>query len=913
MKFKIQKIRTIFLLASLMIVSGSIALRAEDDISSVNWPIVVNLSHMQFGDVFPGERLEKNFTVTYAGKGDGQYSIFKKYKPKPNVIAPSGYQGTISDYCQLNHEDFDRCYRYLCPFIEVQSKENEGDTVQNASVGLNDLSDLWSVILNTPSVGKVTQDNSGGMVSESGEYGCDLSFNVASIPNEPVCGNGTKEAEEECDDGNNVSGDGCSSACKAESCVPATEICDGKDNNCDGIIDNVFENKTIGKTPDEALLDCGTDVTSKVAVKNDGQCALQNVTGNQYINLSWNFDLASGTKVNSATLKLKHQESDTKMTLEGWDGSKYVEICSNMPNSSTSREDQCDISSLIAQSGTKNIKIRLKMTDPVKCHECLDWAYVDLNYGNPVTCPSTKGSISGCKYNDKNNNSKIDCEEEKMGGWEIQLVRCPYSPMQPGASTFLSKSTINMNPSPELTGYCSVVGTTVTGMDGCYSFTGLDGGDYGINETGKANWAQTSPESDKYYYLNLAAGADIKDINFLNHYADPAPPTCNSWIYSDWTGCSNGTQSRTIVSASPAGCFGGNPVLSQNCSSGGGGGGGFIPLKITKEKVDNVTDYSAKFTWLTNKKSDSRVICGKTSMPNFRIGKKPDYGYDFSSSTYDIEKKVTSHNVSIFGLDANTVYYCRVVSSINSEEAVSTELIFRTGTGSIITPPSNPEKLYIYNLILQKLETRSASLKWNTNINGTTCVVYSATSKFLGEKPKYGYEWNTAGCWDLSKQLTSHSITIGGLQPCTTYYFRLTSTNGTLDAVTEEQQVRTMCQVKSTYYPRTYAPSISTTKTTIASAEEPEEETGEVQAAQTQECPTCPTCEKCQNTVKVETVKEKYMACEDWLILLLVLIILTLLINYLVTRNRKKQEAGTMFSTGHNSESPESEKEEILD
>ncbi|MCH6574427.1 MAG: helix-turn-helix domain-containing protein [Bacteroidetes bacterium] len=36
---------------------------------------------------------------------------------------------------------------------------------------------------------------------------------------EPVCGDGNQEAPEECDDGNNVNGDGCSNACFVEFCL----------------------------------------------------------------------------------------------------------------------------------------------------------------------------------------------------------------------------------------------------------------------------------------------------------------------------------------------------------------------------------------------------------------------------------------------------------------------------------------------------------------------------------------------------------------------------------------------------------------------------------------------------------------------------------------------------------------------
>ena len=47
-----------------------------------------------------------------------------------------------------------------------------------------------------------------------------------------------------------------------------------------------------------------------------------------------------------------------------------------------------------------------------------------------------------------------------------------------------------------------------------------------------------------------------------------SPTTCTSFTYSAWGACqSNGTQTRTVVSASPSGCTGGNPVLSQSCSA----------------------------------------------------------------------------------------------------------------------------------------------------------------------------------------------------------------------------------------------------------------------------------------------------------------------------------------------------------
>ncbi len=45
------------------------------------------------------------------------------------------------------------------------------------------------------------------------------------------------------------------------------------------------------------------------------------------------------------------------------------------------------------------------------------------------------------------------------------------------------------------------------------------------------------------------------------------PPVCNSFSYTTWSECTiEGSQSRSIVSQSPEGCVGGNPMLTQNCA-----------------------------------------------------------------------------------------------------------------------------------------------------------------------------------------------------------------------------------------------------------------------------------------------------------------------------------------------------------
>jgi cysteine-rich repeat protein len=74
---------------------------------------------------------------------------------------------------------------------------------------------------------------------------CEPGFTGADCHPVPVCGNGKIEMDESCDDGNTLSGDGCSSACALEQgwdCVGAPSVCkavcgDGVINGsevCDG-------------------------------------------------------------------------------------------------------------------------------------------------------------------------------------------------------------------------------------------------------------------------------------------------------------------------------------------------------------------------------------------------------------------------------------------------------------------------------------------------------------------------------------------------------------------------------------------------------------------------------------------------------------------------------------------------------
>jgi len=129
-------------------------------------PVSVNITHLAFGTVFPGEELQGNFIVTYGTTGNGiHYKIIQKPKPCPQenpTCGPAGY------------------YRDLCPFLKkVNVDAGESDTVTQAFVGPNDLTDTWIVYFKVPPImGHVSQDYIGGVVTDEGDYGCDIAIDI---------------------------------------------------------------------------------------------------------------------------------------------------------------------------------------------------------------------------------------------------------------------------------------------------------------------------------------------------------------------------------------------------------------------------------------------------------------------------------------------------------------------------------------------------------------------------------------------------------------------------------------------------------------------------------------------------------------------------------------------------------------
>lgn len=140
---------------------------------------------------------------------------------------------------------------------------------------------LGVVGVSLKSCSDVVTDSDGGVDSGTdgdADVDADSDTDADSDPPEPVCGNSKVEAGEECDDGNVVNNDGCSSTCSSEPALPvcgngtleAGEQCDdGNQSNTDSCL-NTCLNNTCG----DGFLQNGAEQCDDGNVSNTDSCLI---------------------------------------------------------------------------------------------------------------------------------------------------------------------------------------------------------------------------------------------------------------------------------------------------------------------------------------------------------------------------------------------------------------------------------------------------------------------------------------------------------------------------------------------------------------------------------------------------------------------------------------------------------------
>ncbi len=153
----------------------------------------VSPDHINYGLVFPSEKLYQYFIIEVPNTIDKavKYYITQHPKPRPEYLESAG-SSEARTHCRANPEDYENCYPLLCPYLtKTMIDPSEGDTEAQASIGPGDLTDNWEVKLEVPPIRDYVGQDYDGPPAEKDEYGCDIAIHI-------------KEEE----DGNGGNGDG---------------------------------------------------------------------------------------------------------------------------------------------------------------------------------------------------------------------------------------------------------------------------------------------------------------------------------------------------------------------------------------------------------------------------------------------------------------------------------------------------------------------------------------------------------------------------------------------------------------------------------------------------------------------------------------------------------------------------------
>jgi len=165
------------------------------------------------------------------------------------------------------------------------------------------------------------------------------------------------------------------------------------------------------------------------------------------------------------------------------------------------------------------------------------------------------------------------------------------------------------------------------------------------------------------------------------------------------------------------------------------------PPAISAVSAYPTSSSTATITWTTTTASNSQVAYGLTS----------SYG---TLSTLETAL-VTSHSVTLSGLQASTTYHYQVQST-DSSGNLSTSADF---TFTTLSPP------VISAVSAGSISSSGATIAWTTSTASNSQVAYGLTSAY-GMLSALG-----------SSLVTSHSVALSALQPSTLYHYQVQSTD----------------------------------------------------------------------------------------------------------------------------------------
>jgi peroxiredoxin len=183
------------------------------------------------------------------------------------------------------------------------------------------------------------------------------------------------------------------------------------------------------------------------------------------------------------------------------------------------------------------------------------------------------------------------------------------------------------------------------------------------------------------------------------------------------------------------------------------------PPVISTVELSDITETSAVVTWETDEPATSQVmVCD------------PEGGCTWTEPD---ETLVTTHSVSLINLKPNIAYKFTATSTDAKGNQAIYEGEFTTLSGAVAT------HLLISGVTTSNPTDVSITINWKTDKPATSQVEYGTTGAYGSTTPLD------------QKQTNSHSITITGLKPTTTYHFRVKSKDASGSEATSQDQTFT--------------------------------------------------------------------------------------------------------------------------
>jgi hypothetical protein len=182
------------------------------------------------------------------------------------------------------------------------------------------------------------------------------------------------------------------------------------------------------------------------------------------------------------------------------------------------------------------------------------------------------------------------------------------------------------------------------------------------------------------------------------------------------------------------------------------------PPVISSISASDLTTTGAKISWTTDEMSTTEIAYGTTA--------------SYGSSANDLTLS-TSHQKTLVGLTAGTVYHYKVTSkdaSLNTSSSV--DLTFTTVVADTTAP-------VISAISVSAITGAGATVSWTTDENSTSKVYYSTTTPL---------NMATAFSSSNSVMATSHSVVLVGLSATTHYYVVVESADASTNASHSTEQ-----------------------------------------------------------------------------------------------------------------------------